>query len=116
MPKENRQAEAANKKKSAERKEAAIQRAIKLYESLAHQNPEKPPGYRTVCKVVEDELERETGVKIGLCYITVRARLNGMLGGLPNDGALKLLPRCSFPHSIQSGKGMVIPRGREDHT
>jgi len=77
MPKGNKQVEAANKKKSAKQKEAAIQRAVKLYESLAELNLEKPPGYRMVCKMAEDELERETGDKIKLCHITIRVRLNG---------------------------------------
>ena len=78
MPKGNKQVEAANKE-SVEQKEAAVQRAVKLYESLARSNPEKPPGFRTVCKIVESELERETGVKIELCHSTVRARSNGTL-------------------------------------
>ena len=82
MPKGNKHVDAANKQ-SAEQKEEAVQRAIKLYESLAHLNPEKPPGYRTVCKMVEDELEQETGVKIKLCHNTVRARSNGMPGHPP---------------------------------
>lgn len=84
MPKGSKQAEAAAKKKSVEQKEAAIQRAVELYKTLAHSDPEKPAGYRTVCKMVEDAIQRETGVRIGLCYNTVRARLNGMFGHPPH--------------------------------
>ena len=82
MPKGNKWSEAADKKRSAEQKEATIQHVVKLYETLAHLGPEKPPGYRTVCKMVEEELEEETGVQIELCYGTVRARLKGTFGGL----------------------------------
>ncbi|KAF9642293.1 hypothetical protein BDM02DRAFT_3105839 [Thelephora ganbajun] len=78
MPKGNKQAEAANKKKLVEQKEAAIQCAVELYQILAHSNPEKLVGYRTVCKMVEDEMEREVGVRIELCYNTICARLNGV--------------------------------------
>ena len=79
MAKINKQAEAAKKKKSAEQREAAVQRAVELYKTLASSGTEKPLGYRTVCKMVEDELERETGNRIALCYNTVRKRLNGTL-------------------------------------
>ena len=82
MPKGNKRSEAADKKRSAEQKEAVIQRAVKLYETLAHSDPEKLPSYRTVCKMVEEELEEETGVRIELCYGTVCARLKGTFGGL----------------------------------
>ena len=78
MAKVNKQAEAANKK-SAEQKDTAIQCAVELYKTLANSSLKKPPGYRAVCKMVEDELEREMGVKIVLCYNTIRVRLNGML-------------------------------------
>ena len=115
MPKGNSQAEAL-KRKSADQKEVAIQRAIELYESLARANPEKPPGYRTVCKMVEDELEGETGVKLKLCYNTVRARSNGTLGPTTDDGALMVSFRPSFPHPIQSGKDVAAPRRRGCHT
>jgi len=84
MPKENKQTEAADKKRSVEQKEVAVQRAVKLYKTLARLNPEKLPGYRTVCEMVEDELERETGIQIKLCYNTVRVRLKGMFGDLLN--------------------------------
>lgn len=77
MAKENKQVKAANKKKSAELREVAVQRAVKLYETQASLNPKKPMGYRAVCKVVEDELEAETGVRVALCYSTVRSRFNG---------------------------------------
>ena len=77
MPKGNKQTEAAAKKMLATQKEAAIQHTVELYKTLAHSNPGKPVGYRTVCKMAEDELERRTGGGIQLCYGTVRARLNG---------------------------------------
>jgi len=76
MAKGNKQTKAADKK-SAEQKEVAVQHAVELYKTLAHSNLKKPPGYRTVCKMAEDELERETGVQVKLCYNTVRARLKG---------------------------------------
>jgi hypothetical protein len=80
MTKVNRQAEAAKKKSSAKQKEAAVQRAVELYKTLASSGTaEKPLGYRTVCKMVEDELEKETGNRIALCYNTVCKRLNGKL-------------------------------------
>ena len=56
MPKGSKQAEAAAKKKSVEQKEAAIQRVVELYKMLAHSDPEKPAGYWTVCKMVEDAI------------------------------------------------------------
>ena len=91
MPKGNKKVEAVNKKKLAEQKEVAVQHAIKLYENLARLNPENPPGYRTVCKMAEDKLERETGVKIHLCYTTIRARLSGMPSNL-----LETMAWCSW--------------------
>ena len=116
MAKANKQAEAANKKKSAEQKDAAIQRAVELYKTLANSSSKRPPGYRAVCKMVEDELERETGVKIVLCYNTVCARSNGMLRNtLEMTEYSILIQRCPFPHSIQSGEGMVTPRRREGY-
>ena len=82
MPRGNKQVEVANKK-LAEQKEAAIQHAVKLYKSLACSNPAKPPGYRTVCKMAEGKLEREMGVRIKLCHITIHVRLNGMSSDPP---------------------------------
>jgi len=114
MPKGNKQAEAANNKKLAEQKEAAVLRAVELYESLARLNPKKPPGYRTVCKMVEGELERETGAKIKLCHNTVRARSNGKLSPTRDNGVLRVFLRCSLPYRIQPGKGVDVARRRED--
>ena len=73
MPKGNKQAEAANKR-SAELKEMAIQCAVKLCKSLACLNPNKPPGYWALCRMVKGKLERETGVKIELCHNTVHSK------------------------------------------
>ena len=80
MPRD-KQAEATNKK-SAEQREAAIQRAVELYKSLASSNPNGALGYRAVCKLVEEEFATEKGVKITLCYNTVRGRVNGMFNNL----------------------------------
>jgi hypothetical protein len=80
MPKENKQLKAANKKKSAEQREATVQRAVELYQTLANLNPKNPTGYRTVCKMVENEFKVETGVRVALCYNTVCKRSKGMFG------------------------------------
>lgn len=76
MPKGSKQVKATNKG-LVEQKEAATQRAIKLYESGADSSPGTRPGYRTACRMAEDEIEQETGVKVELCHNTVRARLKG---------------------------------------
>ena len=79
MLKGGKQTEAAAKKLLAKQKEAAIQYAVELYKTLTNSNPGEPVGYRTACKMAEDELESRTGSRIKLCYNTVRARLNGMV-------------------------------------
>ena len=114
MPRGDKQVEAVNKK-LVEQKEAAIQHTVKLYESLAQLNLEKPLGYRMVCKMVEDELKRRTGVKIKLCHNTIHARTNSMQSHPPGMMEHSKSSRGSLPYWIQSGKGMAVTRRREDH-
>ena len=80
MPKGTKQAESTNKKTLAKQKEAAIQCTVELYKSGVGLSLESQPGYRMVCRTVEDELGKETGVKVKLCHNTVCARLNGVFG------------------------------------